>query len=219
MPVARESTEDDFLRLKDILEAAPKIGIDDSRPTEAMKKKMSDIQRSDYMDFLQVKAETQEEAERLINSIVSFYISEPIRNSVPLVQERIKLDIMTFTDLSLQMKTFEHAIIKLLEDIDEGNYSLKSFDSLSNLQNAKLSIVRHLQQYAVGLHNVYQTIHQQCIDKNPQLESIPNGLELPPNTRFVPVQTIEDLNDTVSRSKKSLLNDLQNQIAMENKRR
>jgi hypothetical protein len=56
------------------------------------------------------------------------------------------------------MKTAEHAIIKLLEEIDNGNTHPRTFEVLSSLQRSKMEIVKHLAQFMVIMEQNYKNL-------------------------------------------------------------
>jgi hypothetical protein len=58
------------------------------------------------------------------------------------------------------MKTAEHAIIKLLEEIDGGNLHPRTFEVLASLQRSKMEIVKHLAQFMVIMENNYKSLKE-----------------------------------------------------------
>ena len=70
----------------------------------------------------------------------------------------MSIDKMTVSNLIFQMKTAEHAIIKLLEEIDAGGVRDRTFEVLSSLQKSKMEIVKHLAQFMIILENNYKNL-------------------------------------------------------------
>jgi hypothetical protein len=96
----------------------------------------------------------------------------------------MEVDKLTVSNLLFQMKTAEHAIKKLLEEIDSGSTQARSFEVLASLQKSKMEIVKHLAAFMVTMENNYKNLKfdwQTLVEKKP--ESLPEGfVEVPDET-------------------------------------
>lgn len=110
------------------------------------------------LNYFALKEKCTNEAKELIDSMISFYLPSNMME-VSYIKSRIKDDILTISDLLFNMKTSEHAIMKLLETIDEGgNYNAKNFEQLSKLQTSKMEIVKHYEALKTILENNYKSL-------------------------------------------------------------
>lgn len=110
------------------------------------------------LDYHNVKLECEDAADEIVISVAGFYLEERFIKSVPYVNQKIMVDHITVSNLLFQMKTAEHAIIKLLEEIDNGNLHPRTFEVLSSLQRSKMEIVKHLAQFMIIMENNYKNL-------------------------------------------------------------
>jgi len=111
-----------------------------------------------FMDYEKVKTYSDDKAESIVTSISQFYLSVDIIEEIPYVKQKSVVDKITVSNLLFQMKTAEHAIIKLLEEIDNGNLHPRTFEVLASLQRSKMEIVKHLAQFMVIMENNYKSL-------------------------------------------------------------
>lgn len=128
-----------------------------------MSKNMSEVSailpKQILIDFGEIKEKADSMSERYMKKIVKFFILNKNTKDT-YIEEKMQLDKLILSSLIFQMKTAEHSIIKLLEQIDSGNISPKMFDSLGNLQKSKMDIIKHLVQFMVILETSYKNLNQ-----------------------------------------------------------
>jgi hypothetical protein len=112
------------------------------------------------MDYEKVKTYADTKADNIVDSISEFYLSMGIIEEIPYVKQKSVVDKITVSNLLFQMKTAEHAIIKLLEEIDNGNLHPRTFEVLASLQRSKMEIVKHLAQFMVIMENNYKSLKE-----------------------------------------------------------
>lgn len=115
---------------------------------------------STFLDYHSVKEESDNTASGIVNSIAEFYLDKSIITEIPYVVQKNSVDKITVSNLLFQMKTAEHAIIKLLEEIDNGNTHPRTFEVLSSLQRSKMEIVKHLAQFMVIMEQNYKNLKE-----------------------------------------------------------
>ena len=115
---------------------------------------------STFLNYELVKTESDETATGIVDSIAEFYLDKSIISEIPYVRQKNAVDKITVSNLLFQMKTAEHAIIKLLEEIDNGNTHPRTFEVLSSLQRSKMEIVKHLAQFMVIMENNYKNLKE-----------------------------------------------------------
>lgn len=110
------------------------------------------------LNYDQVKKETDEKAQDIVDSIILLYLPAEFVMNHDYVFQKMEVDKMTVSNLIFQMRTAEHAIRKLLEEIDNGDTQPRYFEVLASLQKSKMEIVKHLAQFMVVMENNYKNL-------------------------------------------------------------
>jgi hypothetical protein len=113
-----------------------------------------------FLDYHKVKHVLDKESTEIVVSIAEFYLDGDVIEKVPYVKQKTKVDQITVSSLLFQMKTAEHAIIKLLGEIDDGNLHPRTFEVLASLQRSKMEIVKHLAQFMIIMENAYKNFQE-----------------------------------------------------------
>jgi hypothetical protein len=163
------------IELRDELEKMLADGIDNLQFDINNAKELLPQQGSSFMDYERVKTYADDKAKSIVDSIAEFYLNENIIAQIPYVNQKSVVDKITVSNLLFQMKTAEHAIIKLLEEIDNGNLHPRTFEVLASLQRSKMEIVKHLAQFMVIMENNYKSLKEdyrvKIADEPPLLEA------------------------------------------------
>jgi hypothetical protein len=137
-----------------------------------------------------------------------FYLTADIVDEIEYIKQKITVDKITLSNLLFQMKTAEHAIIKILEDIDNGNLSPRTFEVLSALQRSKMDIVKQFQHFMVVMENNYKSLKEDYrvkkSDEPKQIEESDYGND--PNANYQmrgTRQLIETLREAVAEKRAS----------------
>jgi hypothetical protein len=148
------------IRLRDELERMLQDGIDDLQLNIGSAQELLPAREGNFMDYEKVKNYADTKADNIVDSISEFYLSLDIIEEIPYVKQKSVVDKITVSNLLFQMKTAEHAIIKLLEEIDNGNLHPRTFEVLASLQRSKMEIVKHLAQFMVIMENNYKSLKE-----------------------------------------------------------
>ena len=148
------------IELRDELEKMLSDGISDLQISIDSAKEIIPTRGSNFMDYDKVKTYADDKAKNIVDSISEFYLSTEIIQEIPYVKQKSVVDKITVSNLLFQMKTAEHAIIKLLEEIDNGNLHPRTFEVLASLQRSKMEIVKHLAQFMVIMENNYKSLKE-----------------------------------------------------------
>jgi hypothetical protein len=149
------------LELKDELEKLISQDVSEmSHLVEQAKGVLPTRTASTFLDYHTVKDESDKTATGIVDSIAEFYLDKNIITEIPYVTQKNSVDKITVSNLLFQMKTAEHAIIKLLEEIDNGNTHPRTFEVLSSLQRSKMEIVKHLAQFMVIMEQNYKNLKE-----------------------------------------------------------
>jgi len=90
-------------------------------------------------------------AEKTINSLLSFYLSEEIIAEHEYIRAKAQLDEYALSMLVRQMQNSETAITLLMETIHEGDVSPRMFEVLSDLQRTLLDIIKSQTMYLIAI--------------------------------------------------------------------
>ena len=90
-------------------------------------------------------------AEKVMNSLLSFYLSEEIIAEHEYIQAKAQLDEYALSMLIRQMQNSETAITLLMETIHEGDVSPRMFEVLSDLQRTLLDIIKSQTMYMIAI--------------------------------------------------------------------
>jgi hypothetical protein len=113
-----------------------------------------------FLNFDLIKKDADASAKKIVISIAEFYLDKQIIREIPYIRQKNLVDHITVSNLLFQMKTSEHAIIKLLEQIDSGNTHPRTFEVLASLQRSKMEIVKHLAQFMVVMEQNYKNLKE-----------------------------------------------------------
>jgi len=129
------------------------------------------------MAFYDVKAEAEEEAKDVVNSMIEFYLDDELAKQ-PYVKRKKKADITALAHIIFALKTQQHGIIKLFEEIDMGNMNNKYFDVLERMQGRLESLTKNQMAFRHVLEESYKKIRDDNNDnkaKNPKTVDAPPG--------------------------------------------
>lgn len=130
------------------------------------------------MDFYNVKDEIEGESKKLLKSVIDFYLDAKIIKKNDYLKYKKAVDEMTLSNIIFSLKTTQHAIIKLMEEIDMGNIHPRIFEVLAQLQNQMMVVVKHQAAYMITLEEGYKKIkddhdrveYQKSLDKSGDTE-------------------------------------------------
>lgn len=95
------------------------------------------------LNYKQVKQSANKKAQKIVDSLLKFYLSEEIIDKREYIKLRARTEQMTLASLFYQIKTSEHAITILLSEIDNGDVSPRMFEVLGMLQKSMLDTLKH----------------------------------------------------------------------------
>jgi hypothetical protein len=132
---------------------------------------------SGFLNYEVVKRDSDTRAKKIVTSIAEFYLSRDMIKEIPYIRQKNLVDHITVSNLLFQMKTAEHAIIKLLEEIDNGNTHPRTFEVLASLQRSKMEIVKHLAQFMVVMEQNYKNLKDDYRVKKAEEPTSIDGVE------------------------------------------
>lgn len=116
------------------------------------------LKTTEVMNFKDVTQSTGTDAKSLMDSIVKFYLDENLIDQTDYVEYKKKIDSMNISSMMLQLKTAQHAITKLLEEIDMGMANPRMFEVLAQLQSQIMQMPKDYQNYMEKMEESYKRI-------------------------------------------------------------
>jgi len=126
------------------------------------------------LNYDEVKIESDNKASDIVESVILMYLPADFVKEQDYVFQKMEVDKLTVSNLLFQMRTAEHAIKKLLEEIDSGSPQARHFEVLASLQKSKMEIVKHLAAFMVTMENNYKNLNydwKNVVDKTQDIIS------------------------------------------------
>lgn len=106
------------------------------------------IKSTDLMDFDGEKSSAATDAKALLDSLANFYVDvEREGGEASHMDLKKKMDAMNIAAMMFQLKTAQHSIIKILEEIDLGNTNPRLFEVLAQMQSQIMQMPKDYQAY------------------------------------------------------------------------
>lgn len=116
--------------------------------------------KSIALDYDAVKEVADEQADSSLESIVLMYLPREFIISQRYIMEKMKVDKKVLSSLLFQVVTGEHAIKRLMEQVDEGQVRDNTFMVLSSLQRSVIEILKHVSSYMIVMENNYRDLRK-----------------------------------------------------------
>lgn len=163
-------------------------------------KKIAPKHKSLEFNYPKIIKDAQSESEDIVSANVNFYLNEDIIETTEYIQQKMRSDIITMSDLLRQTKIAEYAIIKMLEQIEEGNSHPRQFEVLSGFQRSKLELTKSIANYVVVMENNYKAIKEDYRIKNEE------------NTENSEGEDVSDNNNLTSRGTHNIIKTIRNEL-------
>ncbi len=118
------------------------------------------LKTTGVLDFIDVSQSTGTDSRDLVESMAKFHVDDNLVDETSYIQARKKLDSSNLALMMLQFKTAQHAITKLVEEIDLGNTAPKMFEVLAHLQGQIIQMPKDLQNYIERSENSYKSLNK-----------------------------------------------------------
>lgn len=129
------------------------------------------IKTTELMNFGDEKSTALSDAKALMDSIANFYIDAKLMDQADHVDLKKKIDAMNLSSMMFQLKSAQHAITKLLEEIDLGNMHPRLFEVLAQLQSQIMQMPKDYQAYLEKMEQNYKKTRIE-IDEKTQSTSV-----------------------------------------------
>jgi hypothetical protein len=150
-----------------------------------------------------VKTEVEIEARAILDSLSKFYNDMENISEDSYIKHKQKIDAMSISTMAFQIRTAQHAIAKLIEEIDSGRVEPRLFEVLAQLQNQIMQMPKNFSSYMTQMEKNYKQlkIESEEIKKGGDIEFDENG-------NIIQSKENEDL--LKARGTRSLMENLQN---------
>lgn len=161
------------------------------------------MKTTELMNFAEEKLSALSDAQTLMDSISNFYVDPSVHGNPDMVGLKKKMDALNISAMMFQMKSAQHAITKLLEEIDLGNMQPRLLEVLAQLQSQIMQMPKDYQQYLEKVEQNYKKIKLDLEEKSQSGAVLMSGGEGSPNT-FSP-QYLEEGSGIRSRGTRSIM--------------
>lgn len=117
------------------------------------------------LDFTKLQLLTMADAKEYLDQMVDFYYGPELSASTDHLSKKKKLDNMHLSNILLQMKTTQHAIMKLMEEIELGNMQPRMLEVLGQLQAQLVGYSKEYQSFVKSMEESYKILRVESEQK------------------------------------------------------
>ena len=128
------------------------------------------------MNFQEEQISASSEAKSMLDSLATFYFEQNLIEENTYIQYKKKIDSMHISSMMFQLKSGQHAITKLLEEIDLGSATPRLFEVLAQLQSQIISVSKDYQSYMEKMERNYMKIKDEM-----DVQKLNNGVVIDSN--------------------------------------
>jgi hypothetical protein len=150
-----------------------------------------------------VKSEVETEARSILESLSKFYNDFDDVDEENYLKKKQKIDALNISTLAFQIRTAQHAISKIIEEIDSGRVERGLFEVLAQLQNQLMQMPKNFSTYMNQMEKNYKELKAEK-DKEP------GNISMDENGKII--ENFENSETLKVRGTKSLMESLQNSI-------
>jgi len=150
-----------------------------------------------------VRSEVEMEARAILDSLSKFYNDMESISEESYIKHKQKVDAMSISTMAFQIRTAQHAIAKIIEEIDSGRVEPRLFEVLAQLQNQIMQMPKNFSSYMTQMEKNYKQLKSEAeeIKKGGNIQFDENGNIL---------QTQDNADLLKARGTRSLMENLQN---------
>ena len=123
------------------------------------------LKTSELMNFTEEKLTSLTDARNLLDKVAEFYVDPGSHGQPEILELKKKVDSTNISAMMFQMKSAQHAITKLLEEIELGNMHPRLFEVLAQLQSQIMQMPKDYQQYLEKMENNYKKVNTELEEK------------------------------------------------------
>ena len=173
------------------------------------------IKTTDLMDFAGAQSSASADAKTLMDSLAEFYVDLSTENREAFhVEHKKKMDTMNVSAMMFQLKTAQHTITKILEEIDLGNTNPRLFEVLAQMQSQIMQMPKDYQAYLEKMEQNYKKSRIE-IDEKKQTNRVVMDQANPGESYNAPVSAMTDNGGIKSRGTRGIMEGLRDIIGSE----
>ena len=124
------------------------------------------LKSTDLMDYTEEKSSAFTEAKSLLDSLTDFYVDPDKMGGADHLEQKKKMDAINLSAMMFQLKSAQHAITKILEEIELGNTHPRLFEVLGQLQSQIMQMPKDYQNYMDKMEQGYKRLRNEIDQKN-----------------------------------------------------
>jgi hypothetical protein len=124
------------------------------------------LKSTDLMDYAEEKSTAFTEAKNLLDSLTDFYVEPNKVGEAAHLEQKKKMDAINISAMMFQLKSAQHAITKILEEIELGNTHPRNFEVLGQLQSQIMQMPKDYQNYMEKMELGYKRLRNDIDQKN-----------------------------------------------------
>ena len=111
-----------------------------------------------FINVDSVKSEVETEARAILDSLSRFYSDLEDIPEDSYLKHKQKIDALSISTMAFQIRTAQHAISKLVEEIDSGRMEPRLFEVLAQLQNQIMQMPKNFSNYMTQMEKNYKQL-------------------------------------------------------------
>lgn len=124
------------------------------------------LKSTDLMNYAEEKSTAFTEAKNLLDSLTNFYVDPERMGGADHLEQKKKMDAINISAMMFQLKSAQHAITKILEEIELGNTHPRLFEVLGQLQSQIMQMPKDYQNYMYKMEEGYKKLRNEIDQKN-----------------------------------------------------
>lgn len=155
-----------------------------------------------FINVDSVKTEVEVEARAILDSLSRFYNDMENLPADSYIKHKQKIDALSISTMAFQIRTAQHAISKLVEEIDSGRIEPRLFEVLAQLQNQIMQMPKNFSNYMSQMEKNYKQLRSESEEINKE------NIEFDSEGNLM--QSKDNMDALKVRGNKSLMENLQN---------
>ena len=173
------------------------------------------IKTTDLMDFAGAQSSASSDAKTLMDSLAEFYVDLSTENkNAHHIEQKKKMDTMNVSAMMFQLKTAQHTITKILEEIDLGNTNPRLFEVLAQMQSQIMQMPKDYQAYIEKMELNYKKSRIE-IDEKKQTNRVIMNQDSGGDSYSANVSSVTDNGGIKSRGTRGIMEGLRDIIGSE----
>jgi hypothetical protein len=157
-----------------------------------------------FINVDSVKTEVEVEARAILDSLSRFYNDMENLPADSYIKHKQKIDALSISTMAFQIRTAQHAISKLVEEIDSGRMEPRLFEVLAQLQNQIMQMPKNFSNYMSQMEKNYKQLRSESDEINKE------NIEFDSEGNLM--QSKDNMDALKVRGNKSLMENLQNMM-------